>query len=69
MSGAAPEGASMTIGTCPLADRQTWAAWVVDADNRRLWDSFRQHASEAAAEAAARRALACLARGEVPTEP
>lgn len=59
----------MATGTCPLADRSTWAAWVVDADNRRLWDSYRQHASEQDAEAAARRALASLTRGEVPTEP
>ena len=59
----------MMIGTCPLGDRRTWAAWVVDSDNRPLWESFVQHASQQAAVAAATRALASLERGEVPTEP
>ena len=69
MTGRPPEWSGPAIGTCPLGDRRTWAAWVVDGDNRRLWDSHRQHPTEQAAEAAARRALASLLRGEVPTEP
>jgi hypothetical protein len=51
-----------------MGDRRTWAAWVVDDENRPLWESFVQHASQALARAAAERALADLLRGVTPTE-
>jgi hypothetical protein len=58
----------MKTGTCPLANRRGWAAWVVDDENRPLWSSFVMHATETEARAAAERALADLLRGVAPTE-
>jgi len=59
----------MRVGTCPLACRTRWSVWVVDGENRRLWSTYVDHRSEAAARAAGERALADLRRGVRPTEP
>jgi hypothetical protein len=58
----------MKTGICQMGDRRTWAAWVVDDENRPLWESFVMHATETEARAAAERALADLLRGVTPTE-
>jgi hypothetical protein len=59
----------MRVGTCPLACRTRWAAWVVDGENGLLLHLSTQYQSEAAAQAAGERALADLRRGVRPTEP
>jgi hypothetical protein len=60
---------TMRVGTCPLACRTRWSVWVVDGENRRLWSTYVDHRSEAAARAAGERALVDLRRGVRPTEP